>query len=534
MKTIKLADAAFIRSVDRAAVKGYGISGIQLMENAGAGVAGTVKEELLRRGLDPRGGRVAVFCGKGNNGGDGFAAARHLANAGLAVEVFLLGAASDLRGDARANCESWKKMGGAVRVIRTVSALDRHDSFLRHSAVLVDAIFGTGLASPPKGVHASVIERINSLGKPVVSVDVPSGIDATTGAVLGVAVAASATATMAMPKIGLYVYPGKGHAGRVEVIDIGAPAALTSGDEIRWNLVTGEGVRATLRPRLPDTHKGTYGHLLVVGGSPGKSGAAYLTAMGAMRGGAGLVTLAVPEGLSEAMEAKTTEVMTQGLPASGAGTLDPDSFDAITGMLPRKAAIVVGPGLGFNPGTEAFMTSLLKKTGLPLVIDADGLNSITGLELVKRVRAEVVLTPHPGEAARLLDTTTVAIQNDRVGSATRLAALTGSTVVLKGAATVTASPSGEVYINATGNPGLATAGTGDVLAGMIGALLAQGYGAADASVAAVYVHGLAGDEIKRAQGEAGMTATDLLAVVPRVLNWFTPSIDREGWSGPWQ
>lgn len=521
---IKLADADTICRIDEAAMERFGIAGLQLMENAGRGVAESVKGEILRRGRDIKGAGVIVFAGKGNNGGDGFVAARHLANAGARVEVILLVSPGELAGDSAVNYDIWRRMKGVTRSVRTMKSLEKCHSDLIHSAIIVDAIFGTGLRSPVRGFLGEVVDLINSLGKPILAVDIPSGIHATKGVVQGKAVKATVTATMSMPKLGIYTYPGRMYAGRIEVVDIGAPASLISEEKIPWNLVTGRALKEILRPRRPDTHKGIYGHLLVVGGSHGKSGAAYLTAMGAMRIGAGLVTLAVPESLYEVVETKTSEVMTMGLTESSSRTLGPDAFDELIGLLTRKSAIVVGPGLGLSSDTMAFMASMVSETGLPLVIDADGLNSIVNPSLLKKARADVVLTPHPGEMARLIKTSTAYVQANRVDSATQLARETGATVVLKGAGTVTASPDGRVYINPTGNPGLASAGTGDVLAGMIGALLAQGYPPVDASVASVYMHGLAADDIKRTRGEVGLIATDLFEALPEVINRFVGGV----------
>ncbi|MBI5562129.1 MAG: NAD(P)H-hydrate dehydratase [Deltaproteobacteria bacterium] len=513
---MKLATSDTIKEIDRAAVEDYGMAGLQLMENAGRGVADLVLREL---GAGGKKGRVAVIAGKGNNGGDGYVAARHLRNAGIDVIVFSLARPKGLKGDAAVNASVWGRMGGATAGISTNADIARHASAIRHATVIVDAIFGTGLSTAVKGVHAGVIEFINSLGKRVVSVDVPSGIDAATGAALGVAIKAGLTVTMAMPKLGLYLYPGRACAGRIEVVDIGCPSALINGDDIRYNLITGADVSGVLRPRKIDSHKGSYGHLLVLAGSPGKTGAAYMAATGAMRAGAGLATIGLPESLEPIMEAKTTEVMTLGLPETAAHALGGVSFEAVCKAMNGKAAIVIGPGLGATDDIAGLMERILKASKLPMVIDADGLNALAGrLDLLRKTRAPIVLTPHPGELARLLDMKTADVQSGRIGAASALAAKTGAAVVLKGAATVIASPDGAVWINPTGNAGLATAGAGDVLAGMIGGLIAQGCETMDAAIAGVYIHGLAADEIKAANGEAGMMAMDLLPVIPRVMN----------------
>jgi NAD(P)H-hydrate epimerase len=381
-------------------------------------------------------------------------------------------------------------------------------------------MLGTGLQDRVKGIYAEVIRQINGLDKKIVSVDVPSGLDATTGGELGVAVHADVTATMALPKTGFFVPPGRTLAGRVEVVDIGVPSKLLTDEAIPWNVTEEADLRRILRPREEDSHKGTHGHVLVLAGSPGKSGAAFMASMGAMRAGAGLTTLGIPESISAAMEAKTTEVMTSGLPETADKTLGVASLDRIGLLLEGKSAVVAGPGLGATTDVSRFMEKLLRMVKVPAVIDADGLNSISD-GFLRDINTPLVLTPHPGEAARLLKTTPAKVQADRIGCAQRLSKRCGSIVVLKGACTIIAVPSGRVFFNTTGNAGLASAGTGDVLSGMIGGLLAQGYGTTEAAIAAVYIHGLAADGIKMEYGEAGMMATDLLARIPGILNSFT-------------
>jgi len=366
-----------MREIDRAAMDEYGVHGLQLMENAGRGVAEAVKRELYACVSD-RVKRVLVVAGKGNNGGDGYVAARHLKNSGFGVTVFSLAPVTELKGDVAVNAQAWLKMGGEVRALLSDEDLKKGVSSFRHACVIVDAIFGTGLASPVKGAPAKVIELINSLDKKVVAVDIPSGIDASTGAVLGCAVRAGVTATMALPKIGLYTYPGRSYAGRVEIVDIGVPVNLLTDEHIRWNLLCREDVKGILRPRPGDSHKSTYGHLLVIAGSPGKTGAAYMTAMGAMRIGAGLATVALPRGLNAVMEAKTIEVMTEPLPETVDGLLDATSFEVIQRIAKGKTAVAAGPGLGNTEGVYRLMEEIVKEIAAPIVIDADGLNAFIG------------------------------------------------------------------------------------------------------------------------------------------------------------
>src|SRR3990170_2115416 len=511
---MKAADAHTIRSIDRIAIEKYGITGLELMENAGRGVA-----DVVKTAMPSPGGRIAIMAGKGNNGGDGYVAARHLHNSGFKVTVFSLGRTGEIKGDAALNAASWLKMGGEVRELLSSADLKAAESSLRHSSIVVDAIFGTGLEKDITGIHAETVDLVNSVDKKIISVEIPSGIHATTGAVLGRAVKAHITATMAMPKLGLFLFPGRSFSGIVEVVDIGVPKEMVEDEAIRWNIITEGDFRKSLKPRKPESHKSTHGHLLVLAGSPGMTGAAYMASASAMRAGAGLATLGVPGSLNDIMEVKTTEVMSIGLPETPDKMLGAVSFDAIKAMLPGKTAVVIGPGVGNPPEMMRLIEMLVQEIKVPLVIDADGLNSIAPqISMLKKAKTEIVLTPHPGEMARLLNASTEDIQSDRMGSALRLVEMTGATVVLKGAGTIIASPTGRIYINTTGNPGLATAGTGDVLAGMLGGFLAQGYGPEEAASAAVYIHGLAGDEVKRTQGELGMMAMDLVPLIPRLLN----------------
>jgi NAD(P)H-hydrate epimerase len=464
---MKLVSADTMRSLDRLVVRDYGIKGLVLMENAGRGIAEIVKRECSRK----KGKRVSIVVGKGNNGGDGFVCARHLKNSGFNVSLLSLAGIKEIKGDAGVNARIWEKMG-SIKTIRTAGDIKKHSSALIHSTVIVDGLFGTGLSTPVRGLYAKVIDFINDIGRPVISIDIPSGLDATTGKVLGTCIKAEVTATMALPKIGLFLYPGRELAGRVEVVDIGMDIGmgeLIEKADLRWHLIDDCEVTERLGPRGRDTHKGTYGHVLVLAGSTGKTGAAYMTAMGAMRAGAGLVTLGVPESVHPALEEKTAEVMTYPLLETAERTLGEGSYKQAEKLMEGKAAVVIGPGLG-TPNAEiaGFLERIVRGCTVPIVIDADGLNALEGrTSILKKAGRRCILTPHPGEMARLLGINSKEVQADRVGSAERLAEKTGCTVILKGAGTIIATHE-RVFINLTGNPGMATAGTGDVLSGMIG------------------------------------------------------------------
>jgi len=511
---VKIVDGPTMGRMDRKAVVQYGMSEIALMENAGRGVADVAARHT--RGAKRR---ISILAGKGNNGGDGFVAARHLSNRGFSVTVLLLADPSDIRGSAEINMDIWGKMGGRTETVITAKELKGALSTLKHSALIVDAIFGTGLSSKVKGHHARVIDTINDISVPVVAVDIPSGLDASTGAILGSAVRADVTATMALPKLGLVTHPGAAYAGVVDVVDIGMPRAITDDEDIPWNMVDGSMIGGMVRPRDLGAHKGSCGHLLVVAGSPGKSGAASITAMGALRCGAGLVTLGVPESLHSIMEVKTTEVMTARLPETPSHTVGSDAFRAVTELMEGKKAVIIGPGLCVNSEVRGLVVRLIEESHIPMIIDADGLNVIAGhLDVLKRAGSPLVLTPHPGEMARLMRKNTAHVQGNRVGVASEFAKKHGVTLVLKGVRTVIAGTDGTVFINPTGNPGMATAGTGDLLSGIIGGLVGQGYDPIAAAVIGVYLHGLAGDRVAERMGDAGMVATDILDEVPSALS----------------
>jgi len=406
-------------------------------------------------------------------------------------------------------------------VLRRALDLEKNASTLRHAHVVVDALLGTGITGGAQGLYAEVIEFINTLKGTVVAVDVPSGLDATTGRACGPVVRAGLTVTMALPKLGFFLPPGASFTGRLVVGDIGMPASLLNDESLRYNLITDETVRPLVTPRPDDAHKGTCGHVVVIGGSTGKTGAPAMAALGAMRAGAGLATMALPAGLSAMMELKALEVMTSPLLDTEDGTISGSALPGVMDLLDGKSALVLGPGLGVSQGARDVLKGIIGESEIPMVIDADGLNNLAGgIEVLKGAASrKIILTPHPGEAARLRGLTTRDIQADRIGSAQKISGATGAVVVLKGANTIVATPEGDLFINTTGGPALASAGTGDVLAGVVGGLLAQGMSAGDAAIVAVHAHGLAGDNLSRARkGQRGLLAGDLLMEIPRVLN----------------
>jgi NAD(P)H-hydrate epimerase len=466
-----LLTAAEMRALDRETIDVIGVPGVVLMDAAGRAVA-----ELAAS----LGGDAVVFAGAGNNGGDGFVAARHLANRGIAVDVVLCAPRDKLRGDALTHYLACERSG--VRVLDGTTAAGLAASPAR--AVVIDALFGTGLDRPVEGHLAEAIARVNASPGIKIAVDVPSGLDADRGVPLGVCVRADHTVTFAFAKRGLVTSPGFTFAGRLHVVDIGIPARLAQHARAR---LLDDAVLAPLRaPRDPLGHKGTHGHLLIVAGSVGKSGASLLCGTAALRLGAGLVTLAAPRALAPVVDGRVLELMTSFYD-------DPLQIEA---ALDGKRALAVGPGMPTDAAMRPALARLYSACAardLPVVIDADGLNHLAAEPALLASRPRAVLTPHPGEAARLVGKTTAEVQHDRIAVAQTLAQQLASTVVLKGARTVIASPDGDVAICPTGGPALGTGGTGDVLTGFVGALLAQGMAPFAAACAAVYLHGAAGD-----------------------------------------
>ena len=520
---MKITSAAQMREMDRQTIEDYGVSSLVLMENA----AHRVVETIAHR-CSPLGGKkVAVVCGKGNNGGDGFAIARHLATRyGADVTVWLAADPASLSGDAAANYALAEKFGLSIRAVG--SDLAELTAGLPLSDLIVDALLGTGIKGAVTGTLAGVIGAINDSRCPVVSVDVPSGLAADTGAVDGPCVRASLTVTFALPKYGLIDFPGADYVGELIVGDIGMPRPVMRADHVRAWVTDASEVTGWLPARTEnrDSNKGKFGHVFVFAGSQGFVGAPVLTAGGAARAGAGLVTLVVPQGLQAAVMVRVSPVvMTRGLPQTGQGAFAECAVEAALALVAKAGAVALGPGLGGTEDAEtrAFVRDLVVRCPVPLVVDADALNILAsepdhGAALVRRRLAPTVLTPHPGEMGRLLGTDTKTVQADRRGSVEGAARQFGCVVLLKGSRTLIADADGHLHVNTTGNAGMATGGAGDTLTGIIAALLACHLGALEAAAAGAYLHGLAGDLIARDHGgKAGLIATDLIEALPRAL-----------------
>jgi len=502
---MRVLNSAQMREADRRTIEEIGIPSLVLMENAGRQTVAAM--EAMYADLGDR--QVAVLCGRGNNGGDGFVVARTLLQRGVDVSVFLIGRVGDVRGDARVNLEILGHLGLTVVEIADGQAWELHFSEISDCTLIVDAIFGTGLNAPLSGLMETVVADVNGSDIPVVSIDVPSGLSADSADIIGSSIEASLTITLAAPKLPLVLPPAETRAGDIVIADIGIPTELIDAlDGPRVELLTRATLRELLTPRAADSHKGDFGRVLVVAGSRGKTGAAHLAAVGALRAGAGLVTVATPASCQAIVAALAPEYMTEALEETPDG-LDPASVDRVLEM--ARDVIALGPGLGQAPATREFVKTLVDRATMPLVVDADGLNAFGGDpdKLAGREGRDVIITPHPGEMGRLVGMSADEVQASRLQIARNFAAAHHLYVVLKGHRTLIATPDEKVFINPTGNPGMATGGTGDVLTGMIAASLAQLLDAEAACKLAVYVHGLAGDLAEADEGEMAMTSGDL-------------------------
>ncbi len=495
-----------MRECDRQAIRKLKIPGLILMENAGRGVADAMAEHLGSLA----GRSVLVLCGKGNNGGDGFVVSRHLLAKGASVTTGVLG--DNVKGDAHKNLVLLQALGKSgipglnLVKIRSAATLRKLGNF----DIIVDALFGTGFKGPVRGFSRKVIDWVNSSGSKVVAVDIPSGVNSDDGTVENVAVKADLTVTMGFRKIGLTVGQGRALSGITEVIDIGIPDELGLG--IPTHLVIRDDVKKILPHRQFNAHKHSVGRIIVIAGSRGLTGAAAMAAGSAMRVGAGAVILKTPASVYPILARKLTEVMVEPMPETPYGTIAEEAFSSLN--LEWADVIVVGPGLSRNPDTARLIRRILSAPR-PLVVDADALSSVS--DAVGK-KFDAIITPHTGELSRMTGITSREIDKNRVDIARRVAKRLGITVVLKGAPTVVASERGEVFINSTGNPGMATAGAGDVLAGCIAGLWAQHTGRTEAAYGGVFVHGLAGDIGRDKYGEKGLLATDIEKLLPQALS----------------
>jgi len=525
---MKALTAAEMREVDRLTTERFGIPGDRLMEAAGKSVAEVFLEKYKERNAKSP-GRVCVLCGKGNNGGDGFVVARNLRGRVGLITLFLFGEPAELRGDAATNFQRWRELGEPVVVVR-----DDHDwemvwGSVAASEVIIDALLGTGLRGGATSLLAQVIENVNRFSQDakaawpawIVAVDTPSGLPSDGESAEGPVLRAHLTVTFTAPKIGQLVSADAGACGALVVREIGTPAALVEEvgkGKLRW--AGPEEFSELPLQRSAEAHKGSYGHVLLVAGSIGKTGAAVLCGQAALRGGAGLVTVATPEPALPTVAGAQAESMTEALPATVSGTIASEAvrLGGFATLLHGMTVLGIGPGLGTHPETQEFVRSVVAHADLPMVVDADGLNAFSGQAetLAIRKSPHLVLTPHPGEMARLCGLTTPQVQADRIKYAVEFAGKWNAVVLLKGFHTVIAAANGDVFVNTTGSAGLAKGGSGDVLTGLLTALIAQ-FGAADlyrVVALGAYLHGRAAELLAADTDESGILAGEVARAIP--------------------
>lgn len=508
-----LVTAHQMKLLDQRTIEELGLPGLVLMENAARGAVQVLLKEY------PGARSIAVFCGKGNNGGDGLAMARYFQNSGLSVQVFLAGNRKDLKGDAAHQLQLADLLSVPITEVTDSPNSDLKNE-LAGTDLVVDALLGTGLENEVRGIFRDLILMINGLPIPKAAVDIPSGLSSDTGLPLGLCIEADLTVTFGLPKVGQVLFPGSRFVGRLFVIDIGIPPSFWPPLPERSELLEARRLAPWLPQRDPQGHKGTYGHVYLLAGSRGKTGAAALACLGALRAGAGLVTLGTPESLNPIMEVKLTEAMTEPLPEGEPGHLGISALDQVLLSLKGKKGLGLGPGLSTSAGTRDLIRAVIENTkDLPLVIDADGLNILAeSKEILPLLAGRAVLTPHPGEMARLSGRSIQEIQDHRIQSARDFSREFGLIVVLKGARTVIAEPGGTVYLNPVAHSVLAAGGTGDILTGLILGLISQGLSLIQSACLGVFLHGQAGVSLALEKGERGLLASELLERIPNLLS----------------
>lgn len=510
---MKVVTSQQMREIDRKAIEENNLSGLTLMKNAGLGIFQSMKNIYP----DLRSKKIIIFSGSGNNGGDGFVVARHLYNYGVKVKVFLLTPFNKIKGEAGENLNIIDKMG--VKLIETETVkLEEIQETIQNSDLIIDAILGTGLQGKVTGLKAKVIDLVNIAGREIVAIDVPSGLNVDSGMIEGPCIKATHTITLALPKIGLLLFPGAGLAGKVTVEDIGMPSYLLKNNKIKTNIVTQETVKSLLPFRATYSHKGSFGKVLILAGSVGMTGAAYLASEAAMRSGTGIVVLGIPRSLNPIMEVKLTEVMTLPLAETEKQSFGEDAEETILKLMKDFSVLGIGPGISRQSETQKLVRKIIEKSDIPLVIDADAIYALReDNTLLKKLKTPLVITPHPGEMAKLINKDIDYILDNQLDITREIAQEFGIVVVLKGARTIVANKEGEAYINVGDNSGMATGGSGDVLMGIICSLIAQGADNFSAAIAGVYIHSLAGNLARDIKGERGMLAGDILSQIPQAF-----------------
>ncbi len=496
-----------MRELDRRAIEEFGLSGDILMENAGQAVYEVAKAEFGTEGR-----RFVVLCGGGNNGGDGLVVARKLHSVGAEVRVYLLADESSLHGAARRNLDAAMRAGIPLQRLRTVEDL----SLGRSGDVLIDAIFGTGLSRSPEGLHREVIERVKVFNQPILSVDIPSGVNGDTGAVPDIAVRATCTVTFGVPKRGNLLQPGRELSGRLYVSHISFPPSLYCADS---QVVTNR--LSPLSPRPAECHKGDFGDVLFVAGARAYLGAPLLASMSFLKAGGGYARLAAPASITPFLATRASEVVMVPLQETADGSIALSNLDGLCALADNVDMVVVGPGVSLNEETQELVRRLVSRVTKPILVDGDGLTAIAADgEMVRGREAPVVLTPHAGEMSRLLGVSVAAVAYDRVTAVQDASRRLNAVVLLKGSSSLVAEPDGPVSINLSGNPGMATAGSGDVLSGTIAALHGLGLGLREAAEVGAFIHGLAGDLAAEAKGQDGVVAGDIMEHLPRAMRLY--------------
>ncbi len=511
---MKIVNVKEMRKIDRITIKELGIPGMVLMENAGQSVVSAMEDFFEMDNVS----RLTVVCGKGNNGGDGFVVSRYLLNQGKYVDLFLVGNVNGIKGNAKKNLDILKGIGLKPKTITSVKDIEKLNRSIRDSEVIVDAIFGTGFKGKISGIGSKVVTELNESGLSIVSVDTPSGIDSNSGQVSGVAVKADMTVTMGLPKIGQFLYPAKNYVGELYVADIGFPEQIIEQVSPLGTLVDKDILRRFIPWRPVNLHKGAFGRVLIVAGSTGMTGAAAMSANSALRAGAGLVYLTIPERLNPILEVKCTEAITIPVSETIEGSIGLEAYKQIMEHVSNVDVLAIGPGMSRNKETQKLIRKVVKNATVPLLIDADGINAFMGYtEILKKRTKPTILTPHPGEMARLIDSSARNVDENRLEIARKFAEEWGVILVLKGVPTIISKYDGVYWLNNYANSGLATGGSGDVLSGLIIGFLAQKTSLLAAVVSGVYVHSMTGEVLKEKMGEHSIIAGDLLDAIPAAI-----------------
>jgi NAD(P)H-hydrate epimerase len=508
-----LVSSGEMKEIEKKTIEKYGIPALILMENAGINVVDAIRQETGSLFMK----RVNVFCGGGNNGGDGFVAARHLKTEGAVVRIFFTGEYKNLSNESKLNYDAAMRYGIDIVNLKSIDDLKRYEGYVKSCDIVVDALIGTGIKNDVKGFMANLIVYINLMGKYTVSVDIQSGADPDTGDIKAVAVYSSLTVTFGLPKIGLTLYPALEYTGKLIVADINFPSVLLSVPR-KHVLITGE-IAAPMMPyRQPNANKGHFGPILIIGGSPGMTGAVVLASKAALRAGAGLVIAAVSESFVSAVKSRSDEVVVVGLKENNEGAIAAGAYDKIMELVERAKIVVIGPGMGKDKETQSLIKKLVKDIKKPLVIDADGLNALENDKTcLKNMGKDVILTPHIGEMSRLTGMRIEDIIKDKIGTVKDFVTENKVNVILKDGRSILSDIDLNIYINTTGNSGMATPGCGDVLTGIIASFMAHNMTSVQAGIAANFIHGLAGDMLLSDMSEEGITAEDIITQVPKAI-----------------